>query len=220
MKWLYKLEYKYGKHYIHRLMTIIIVGMVIVYFVNMAAAVSGFNFIDLITLNRTAIFQGQVWRLVTFVFVPPSENIFWLIIGLYFYYIIGTSLENMWGGFRFNLYYLFGMIGAIVASLIVGSSFNVYLNLSLFLAFATLAPDTSFHLFFILPIKAKWMALAYAAFLVIQLIFAFIAGPYTGLVALVSLVLSLVNYFIFFGKTMVETIKEQIRIMKNRRNWR
>ncbi len=220
MKWLYKLEHKHGKRYIRRLMLIIVVGMAIVYFVSQAAAYSGFDFISLLTLNRDALFHGQVWRLVTFVFVPPGGGLIWLIIGLYFYYVIGEALENMWGGFRFNLYYLFGMVGAIIACLLVGSASNVYLNLSLFLAFAALSPDATFRLFFILPVKAKWMALAYAAFLLIQIIFAFVASPYTGLVALVSLALSLVNYAIFFGRSTVEAVQNQIRIYKNRRNWR
>lgn len=221
MKWLYKLEYKHGNKYIRRLMLIIIIGMVAVYFISMAAASQGFNFTALLTLNRDAIFAGQVWRLITFVFVPPGgSGIFWFIIAIYFYYMIGTSLESIWGGFRFNIYYLFGILGAIVACLLVGSATNTYLNLSLFLAFAALAPDTTFRLFFIIPIKAKWMAIAYAAFLVIQIIFAFISGPYIGLTALVSLALSLVNFAIFFGRSSIEAIQNQIRIYKNRRNWR
>lgn len=222
MKWLYKLEHKHGNRYIRRLMLIIIVGMAAVYIIQMAALSQRFDFISLLTLNRAAIFRGQVWRLVTFIFVPPGANgsIIWFIIGLYFYYMIGTSLESIWGGFRFNAYYLFGVLGAIVACLLVGSASNVYLNLSLFLAYATLSPDSVFRLFFFIPIKAKWMAIGYGAFLLLQIIFSFIAGPFIGLTALVGLVFSLVNYVIFYGRSAVDMLQNQIRMYKNRRNWR
>ena len=220
MKWLNKLEYKFGKRYIHGLMTIVVIGMAAVYILDMLAASAGFNMSSLLSLDRAAILSGQVWRLITFIFVPTSNGPFWLLIACYFYYMIGKGLENTWGGFRLNVYYLTGMIGAIISCFVIGYGVNVYLNLSLFLAFATVAPNTTFLLFFILPVKAKWMALAYAAFLVVQLIFAFIGNPVAGLISLVSLGFSLLNYFIFFGGTMFRNLKEQIRQSRNRRNWR
>ncbi len=220
MKWLYKLEYKHGKRYIHGLMTIVVIGMAAVYLLDMAAAGAGFNMSSMLTLNRSAILSGQVWRILTFVFVPGGQNAFWLLVSLYFYYMMGKNLESYWGGFRLNIYYFVGMLGAIASCFITGYATNVYLNLSLFLAFATVAPDTTFLLFFILPVKAKWLALAYAAFLAVQLIFQFFASPTIGLISLVSLGFSLLNYFLFFGGQMVRVVKEQIRISKNRRNWR
>ncbi|MDL2253976.1 hypothetical protein LJC49_07890 [Ruminococcaceae bacterium OttesenSCG-928-I18] len=220
MKWLYKLEYRFGKYYIHNLMTIVVIGMAAVYIFDMAAANAGFSMSNLLSLERSAILSGQVWRVLTFVFVPTTSGAFWMLIACYFYYMIGKGLENAWGGFRMNVYYLMGMLGAIASCFIIGYGTNVYLNLSLFLAFATVAPDTTFMLFFILPVKAKWMALAYAAFLVIQLLFTFIGNPMLGLISLVSLGFSLLNYFIFFGGTMFRNLKEQIRISQNRRNWR
>ncbi len=220
MKWLYRLEHKYGKRYIHGLMTIVVIGMAAVYILDIAAAGAGFNMSSLLSLNRSAILSGQVWRLITFVFVPDGSNSFWLIISLYFYYMMGRNLEYVWGGFKLNVYYLVGIIGAILSCFIVGFGTNVYLNLSLFLAFATVAPDTSFMLFFVVQLKAKWLALAYAGFLVLQLIFQFISSPLLGLLMLVSLAFSLINYALFFGKTLIRNIKEQIRISRNRRNWR
>lgn len=224
MKWLYKLEYKYGKYYIPNLMTIVVIGMAAVAILDFAAggALGAGGLSGLLSFNRAAIAQGQVWRIITFIFLPPGSvsNPFMLLIGLYFYFTIGRALENTWGGFRFNIYYFLGILGAIVAGLVTGSSTNTYLNLSLFLAFATLAPDTSFLLFFLIPVKAKWMAIVYALFLAAQIIFAFIASPAYGLVNLVSLLFSLVNYAIFFGRTLITSIQDQIRIQKNRRNWR
>ncbi len=220
MRWLYKLENKYGRRYIHGLMTIVVIGMAAVYFMDMAAASSGFSMSGMLRLNRDAILSGQVWRILTFVFVPEGGSAFWFLISLYFYYMIGKNLENVWGGFKLNVYYLLGILGAIASCFIVGFGTNTYLNLSLFLAFASVAPDTIFQLFFILPVKAKWLALAYGGFLALQLVFQFIASPTLGLISLVSLGFSLLNYFLFFGATLIRYVKEQIRISRNRRNWR
>ncbi len=220
MKWLYRLEHKYGKYYLRGLMTIIVIGMAAVYVLDMAAVGAGFNMTSLLSLNRSAILRGEVWRLITFIFVPSSTSPLWLLISLYFYYMMGRNLEYLWGGFRLNLYYLVGVIGAIISCFITGFGTNVYLNLSLFLAFATIAPDTGFMLFFVLQIKAKWLALGYAAFLAVQLVFQFFASPIFGALMLVSLLFSLINYALFFGNTLIRNTREQIRISRNRRNWR
>lgn len=229
MKWLYKLDYKYGKYYIPRFMTIVVAGMAVLYVAQLflgaqlfgkLPAYMGQSVYGLFDLNREALFHGQVWRLITFIFVPPSSGGFWLLISLYFYYMIGTSLENIWGGFRFNLYYLFGMVGAIISCLIVGYASNSYLNMALFLAFATLAPDTRFMLFFIIPIKAKWMAIFYAVMTAFNVIQAFLYNIPYGIQALVTLGFSLLNYGIFFGQDLIESIRNQIRMSRNRRNWR
>lgn len=220
MRWLYKLENKFGRYYIPRLMLVVVIGMAAVYLLDMTGAVAGFNFSQMLSLDRAMILQGQVWRLITFVFVPPSTQAFWLLINLYVYYMMGSMLESYWGGFRLNVYYLCGILGAILACFLVGYGYNTYLNLSLFLAFATIAPDTQFRLFFLIPIKAKWLAIAYAVMLGLELFFLFIASPTAGLISLASLGLSLLNYAIFFGPQLVTDIKDAIRVARNRRNWR
>ncbi len=220
MKWLYRLEYKYGNRYIPNLMTIIVGGMAIVYFLDMFFAPSGMLVSSFLSLNRAAVLSGQIWRLVTFVFVYPPESTFFLLISLYFYFIIGRNLEHLWGGFKLNIYYLCGMLGSIIAMFITGYSSNTYLNLSLFLAFASIMPDTQFLLFFVLPIKAKWLIYGYAIMLAIPLLQTFLfGGVILGLYSLVSLAFSLINYFIFFGPTMINGLKDQYRISQNRKNW-
>lgn len=216
MKWLYRLQYKYGKYYIPNLMTIITAGMGLVYVVMMFAGQQGTALYFSLMLNRDAILSGQVWRLVTFIFLPTSTSPFWFFLSLYLYYFIGNSLENVWGGFRFNIYYLFGILGTIIGSFIVGFGTNQYINLSLFLAFATITPDTTFNLFFFLPVKAKWMALAYVA----SILYTIVTSPTGRLQLLFLFTLSLINYLVFFGHDLINTSKEQIRIYKNRRNWR
>lgn len=222
MKWLYKLEYKYGKYYIHNLMMIIVVGMFIVYAANMMMPqlMLTNSYIGPLALNRAAILQGQIWRLVTFIFIPSGSG-FLTFISLYFYYIMGSHLESGWGGFRFNLYYLVGILGTILAAMITGQASNLYLNLSLFLAYATLSPDSQFLLFFILPIKAKYLAIGYAVFIVLDIISTFVTrSPQMGIYALVALLFSLLNYLLFFGKGIIGIIQNEIRMAKNRRNWR
>lgn len=215
MRWLYKLEYKYGRYYIRNLMGIIVAGMVGVYLFSMM----NIPLASYMAFDRNAILQGQVWRIITFIFIPPATDSLWLLISLYFYYMMGNLLESHWGGFKLNIYYLFGILGAIAAGFIVRFGSNTYLNLSLFLAFATIAPDAEFRLFFILPVKAKWLAIAYAVLLVVPLVGTFVQSPTLGLYSLVSLVFSLVNYFIFFGPTLVRGVQEELRIRRNRRNW-
>ena len=113
----------------------------------------------LLSLDRAALFRGQVWRLLTFLFVPPTTSPLWILFQLYFNCLLGRGLEQQWGVFRFNLYYLCGMVGAILAALLTGYGTNNYLNLSLFFAFAAFYPDYKLLIFFILPVKIKYLAI-------------------------------------------------------------
>lgn len=220
MKWLYKLDYKYGRYHIRNLMKYIVLGMAIVFVADIIFP--EYYIAQYLMLDRAAILSGQVWRLITFVFVPQASSPIWIFIALYFYYFIGTSLESVWGGFRLNVYYLAGILGSILACFLSPSGIadNTYLNLSLFLAFATLAPDTRFLLFFIVSVKAKWLAIAYVVFTGANIAFSFRVSVAYGFSSLIGFALSLAGYLLFFGPSLIETIKNQIRIAKNRRNWR
>ena len=112
------------------------------------------------------ILRGQVWRLITFALCPPSQSML-ALIAIYFYYWIGTTLEQRWGTARFSLYYIGGaaltVIGAVLASLLSGNhaltvAGTYYVNMSLFLAFASLFPDVQLLVFFVIPVKMKWLA--------------------------------------------------------------
>lgn len=218
MRWLYKLEYKYGKYCIRNLMTIIVAGMAIVYVLDMAFA---FSLSGALAFSRAAILQGQFWRVITFIFVPPGDGL-WLLINLYVYYMLGNLLEQVWGSFKLNVYYLVGILGAILSGFIspMGFATNNALNSSLFLAVALLMPETQFRLFFLIPIKAKWMAAAYFIFMVPDVVNAFLFSPAFGLNYLIVLAFSLLNFFIFFGRSLVDTVQNQIRVWNNRRNWK
>jgi membrane associated rhomboid family serine protease len=113
-----------------------------------------------------------VWRLVTFILLPETLSPLWAALSIYLFYIIGTAVERNWGAFKFNMYYLIGMLGTLVGAVIVGlvspsfaATTATYLNLSLFLAFATLFPNYQLMIFFVLPVKVKWLGWLQAAFL-------------------------------------------------------
>jgi hypothetical protein len=189
----------------------VIGGMAVVFLLDLL----GFNASQLFYLDMAAVARGQIWRLVTFIFLPPSSGLIWIIISLYFYYMIGNALESYWGSFRFNIYYLLGMIGAIVSAIICqliwgfGYADNTFLNMSLFLAFAALNPDFQLMLMFFIPIKMKWLALFDLALYLWQ----FITGGWDTRVAIVF---SLANLILFFGKDTIIMLRAQAMTLKRR----
>lgn len=195
-----KLERKVGKYAIKNLMLYIILGNIAVYLLCMFNT----NLVFYLYLNPDAVLSGQVWRLVTFLFIPPSVSytqFFIVAISLYFYYFIGRMLENQWGAFRFNVYYFIGVICTIAVSLIFGVTGNTsFLNESLFLAFATLFPEMQVLLFFFIPVKVKWMGLFIGALMIIQ----FFTG---GLSTKLMILASFLNYILFFGPVLWDKIK-------------
>lgn len=207
---LYRMEYKYGRFAIHNLMVYVCSTMLAVYFLQMLL---GLPVIQYLVLSRGALLQGQIWRIITFIFVPPASSPFWLLISLYFYYYIGSSLEHQWGAFKFNLYYLTGIVFAVFAALIAGFGDVTYLNLSLFLAFAQLFPDTEFLLFFILPVKAKWLAWADWGLFAIQ----FLLG---GFSTKMTILFAVANFLLFFGQDFINDIRYYFRYRGTRNNYR
>ena len=152
-KRLAQIERKLSKYAIQNLMTIIVGAMAIVYIADFLVYTgTGKSLISMLYFNRAAIAAGQWWRVITFVFCPPNTRLIFIIFAFYFYWLIGSAIERSWGTFRFNLYYLCGIIGAIISGLITGYATNDYLNMSL-LAFAFFYPEFEVLLFFILPVK-------------------------------------------------------------------
>jgi membrane associated rhomboid family serine protease len=148
--------------------------------------------IDRLMLDMSAVRRGEVWRLVTFLFIPPSSSIYWILFNLYFTWWIGSSLEEHWGAFKFNVYYFVGALGTIVAASIAGPQGSTFLNSSMFLAFAALFPDVTILLFFLLPIRVKWLGLLVAGYLV----YSGFIGDWATRGAILA---ALGNYFLFFG---------------------
>ena len=167
-----------------------------------------FNFL---VFNPALILRGEVWRLITWVFMPLPANFIFVLIALYFYFFIGSTLEREWGAGKFTIYYLFGLLLNIVYGFIVWLAVGVtanlspsFLNLSMFFAFATLFPEHVVRLFFIIPIKVKWLALLNAAFFVFSIVSDIIAGRFFA--ALLPIV-ALLNYFLMCGDELISRIK-------------
>lgn len=215
MNILNKLERKFGKYYIPNLMLYIVIGNLVVF-------VFQYLFPELyltsyMNFDRAAIFQGQIWRILSFVLAPYNSNPIFMLISCYFYWLIGSQLEQVWGGFRFNVFYLTGVIGTIIGGFISGYATAYYLNLSLFLAFAILFPNERFLLFYCIPVKAKWLAWIDVAFLTYNMIISFAYGFWaSGLCILISFL----NIALFFGGNLISKIKINYRSRDVRRAWR
>ena len=199
---------KHPRFGVPSLMLYIAIAQIAIYFMDLFTRGM---FSSLLSFWAPAILRGQVWRLVTFVVVPNSGNPFYLLLGCYFYYWIGASLEREWGTAKFNLFYLCGIVLSAVLAMVFSlaqwdlisyldrmglSSVNLayYLNLSIFLIIATLYGDMQVLLMFIIPIKMKWAALIDVVLIVIDVIQYVQMGWWVF--ALFPLA-SFINYFIF-----------------------
>jgi len=212
MKWINKLERKYGHLGISNLMLYIVAITGLVY-VALYYDASGMIYYKL-TMDPNAVMQGEIWRLITYIFIPPSTSPVFLAFILYFYYMIGKSLEDEWGTFKFNLYYLIGILGTTLAAFITGySATTFYLNMSLFLAFAWIYPNYTIRIFFFIPVQVKYLALFYLLYLVVALIF----NPMSEKIAAI---VSLLNYFLFFGKDMYYAFKHRKFAVGNKRSFK
>ncbi len=207
------LERRLRRYAIGNLMKYIVLGQGIVFLLMWIWPTLGYRLYSLITLTRSGLLRGQIWRLVTFVFAPPSSSPLFILFALYFYYMIGLGLENRWGKVKFNLYYLIGMIAAVLSALITGYASNTFLNLSLFFAYAAMYPDEEVLLFMILPVKMKYLAALDAVLYLYQ----FIVG---GASTRVTIVLCLANVFLFLGGDILNTIRRESHYWKTRRNFR
>lgn len=210
MNWLNKLERKFGKYAITNLSIWLIGGYVIGYILSIIAG----GVLDYLTLEPVYIFKGQVWRLFTWVLVPPDSLGIFTFIMLFFYYSLGTTLERTWGTFRYNVYIFSGIIFTIIGALLLygalllggyseaailqmgmGEMFSTYyINMSIFLAFAASYPDMKVMLYFIIPIKIKVLAWLDAAYLLLLVL----VGAWPIKVAIIA---SILNFIVFFFST-------------------
>ena len=179
MSWLDKLEKRLGFLAIPGLIRFIIGFTVLVYL--LVYLNRGFE--SFLTLDPARIMKGEIWRLVTYIFVPQTFSPLWLLLALWFLWFIGEGLERAWGAFRLTLYFLVGMIGTTAAAFFFGANFsNGMLIVSLFFAFARFYPEEIIYILFILPMKIKWLAWIMGAFL----LFGFVVNGMSYRMALVA----------------------------------
>lgn len=211
MNLLDRLERWLGRFAIKNLM-LYIVSLNLAVFLLMKFDVTGSFFMKLI-LIPSLVLKGEVWRIFTYVLIPPTSSIFWILFTLYFYYMIGSSLEHEWGSFRFNVYYFIGFLCTTVAAFYTGGTgSSLYLNTSLFLAFARLYPDFQILLFFVLPIRIKYIAWFNWALIAYAILFQPL--PFKAAAAA-----SVVSYFIFFGKDIVTNTRSSRNAYYNRQRY-
>ncbi len=154
------------------------------------------------------IMAGEVWRIISFIFIPIGASPIFIFFVLYFYWMIGQTLEHEWGAARFNLFYLIGVVLTILGGLITGYTVNTYLNLSLFMAFAILFPNFEIRLFFVLPVKVKWLGYLDAAFF----LYVLIAYPWAHRIAVFAAIVLLALFF-------ARDLKNNIVQTRRRRHW-
>lgn len=192
---------------IENLMRYIVIGNVAVFLLMMFTQTNNANALSFLSFNLSSLLRGEVWRLVTFVFVPSTSSMFTFLLSSYFYYWIGSTLERQWGTAKFNLYYISGVVltllGTVLASVISGHNYvlsgSTYVNLSMFFAFACLFPNAQVLLFFIIPVKMKWLAILDGALFAYDIVVSAIAGNWGG-VALP--VVALLNFAVFIYPEM------------------
>lgn len=218
MNWLDKLEKKFGRFAIQNLTVYLILGYIIGYGVYHFMP----GLLSMLTLEPAYILKGQVWRVISWILVPPTGNLINIIFMALLYYSLGTILERTWGTFRFNVYIFSGIIftvlGAFLLYFVVGGNLvgygyffsTYYINMSIFLAFAMSYPDMKVYLYFIVPIKMKWMAVVYAVLTIIDIV----RG---NAITRVAIIASLLNFIVFFllSKNMRQySPKQQMRKRK------
>ena len=203
MKFLDKMERKFGKYALSNLSMYIIITYAAGYLIELFAPVMQ----QYLTLEPALILKGQIWRLVSWLLIPPeSSNIFFVVIMLYFYYSIGNTLERTWGTFRYNVYIFSGIITSIIGSFVLyflaggngirlGNAFSTYyISMSIILAFAATYPNMQVLFMMIIPLKIKWLGIAYAVMLAVEMILS--SWPIR-----VVIICSLMNFIIFFFST-------------------
>ncbi|MDO5156718.1 MAG: hypothetical protein Q4D51_12210 [Eubacteriales bacterium] len=207
-----KLERKFGKHSIPNLTVILISGFVLGYMIEIFAPEA----LQILALNPAKVMRGQVYRLITWIVIPPYGASVFVIITLFFYFSIGRTLERVLGDFRYTVYILSGIIftdlGIMLTYIIMkmmgkaayldmyysyglfGAS-TYYLCMSMFLAYAFMFPENQVLLYFFIPVKIKWLGYLDIAYLIVEFLRFGMMGYYTGMV---TVVMSVFNFIIFY----------------------
>ncbi len=171
------------------------------------------GYVSILTLDPNKILHGEVWRLVTYIFIPQTLHPLWVIFALWFLWWVGEGLERAWGSFRLTLYILVGMIGTTVAAFFFGGNFsNLMLIATLFLAFAHFYPEEIIYVLFILPVRIKWLAWIAGGFLLLR--FFVNSNSYRA-----SLIAALANYLLFFGPEFFSKAKQRREISVRRQRF-
>lgn len=206
MDFLNPLERRFGRFALPHVSLYLVIGQVLFWSVSFL----GYFDLNAITLVPAAVLAGEWWRVFTFLFVPPNSHPVFIAFAWYMFWMMGSALEGYWGAFRYNVFIFVGWaLTAAVAFLFpLWPATNVFLAGSVFLAFAFLNPDFELMIFFILPVKIKWLALLQAVFYAINLVL----GAWPVRLAVLA---SVGNFLLFFTGEIVERIRTGRRRMQH-----
>lgn len=196
--WLDKMERRFGRYAIRNLTMYLLAGYAIGYLLSFTMP----QLLTYFTLEPALILKGQVWRLLSWVIIPPNDNIIFVIFMMLLYYSLGNTLESYWGAFRYNVYIFSGILFTVIGAFIVngliggitgfGSLYSTYyINMSIFLACASIMPDYQLLLYGIIPIKMKWLAILDVVLLAVDAV-------QGGLIIRIVIIASFLNFIIFF----------------------
>lgn len=196
--WLDKMERRFGRYAIRNLTMYLLAGYAIGYLLSFTMP----QLLTYFTLEPALILKGQVWRLLSWVIISPNDNIIFVIFMMLLYYSLGNTLESYWGAFRYNVYIFSGILFTVIGAFIVngliggitgfGSLYSTYyINMSIFLACASIMPDYQLLLYGIIPIKMKWLA-------VLDVVLLAVDAVQGGLIIRIVIIASLLNFIIFF----------------------
>ena len=196
--WLDKMERRFGRYAIRNLTMYLLAGYAIGYLLSFTMP----QLLTYFTLEPALILKGQVWRLLSWVIIPPNDNIIFVIFMMLLDYSLGNTLESYWGAFRYNVYIFSGILFTVIGAFIVngliggitgfGSLYSTYyINMSIFLACASIMPDYQLLLYGIIPINMKWLA-------VLDVVLLAVDAVQGGLIIRIVIIASLLNFIIFF----------------------
>lgn len=208
-----KIERKLWFIKIPNLAFILVVVSVFVYLVDYVSFLQGGQFFlnKLLYFDKTLILRGQIWRAIGFVFTGLNSSLLFALLQAYFLYFLGTCLEVNVGERRFSLFYIFGVIFLIIGGFLTGTTTILYLNMTMFFAFATINPNRKFLLFFFLPVKTIWLGVFDGVYFLINLIVALIRRDIATVLAILG---ALASFLIFFGPRFFIDIYKQIKSLQ------
>jgi hypothetical protein len=220
MSWLNWLENRVGFLAIPRLIPAIALLNLFVYILFQLSP----GYVQYLTLEPDLVMRGQVWRLVSYIFIPDMfldargvsilQSVFFLLY-VWFMIWVGNALEHAWGAFRLTLYYVLGMAGVTIAAFLLGAgqsegnNLPLFINASLFFAFATLFPNLQVYLLLFIPVKVKWLAIIF----LLPILYTFLTS---SLLIKAALIISLLNYVLFFVPIALSNARHSRDVQKRR----
>lgn len=232
MNWLDKLERKYYGKGIPNITRLLVIATLIGDFIGYASTYGeGAKLIySLIAFDARLILHGQVWRLISWLFMPMGGMSVWSIIFMVCLLMLGQSMESGLGTFRMNVYFLGGILLSDVGGLLIGalSGFQIgiyltsyYLLFSLYLMLGIFMPEAEMRLYFVLPIRMKWLVIVYFVTLLIEVVDYFSMGPAVGIMMSAQIIFAVVNLFWFVYSCKARlSLKQQRRQQKRQQNFR